>query len=113
VASGLRRPDAGRVLVGGADVTRLGPHRPRLLLLDEPSSGLDGAETEAFGGLVRELAAEGRGVLLVEHDMDLVNAVCDRVHVLDAGAVLVTGTPAEVRADERVREVYLGAAAGG
>ena len=81
---------------------------PRLLLLDEPSSGLDESETDDFGALLRELAAEGRGVLMVEHDMDLVMGVCDEIHVLDFGSIIASGSPARVRADRRVQEAYLG-----
>ncbi|HUQ57822.1 ABC transporter ATP-binding protein [Lentzea sp.] len=81
---------------------------PSLLLLDEPSSGLDRAETDAFGELLRELGAEGRSVVLVEHDMDLVMGYCDTVHVLNLGRLLVSGTPDVVRAHEGVREAYLG-----
>ncbi|GLI00824.1 ABC transporter ATP-binding protein [Phytohabitans aurantiacus] len=84
---------------------------PRLLLLDEPSSGLSVAETESFGDLLRELAGEGRAVLIVEHDMDLIMRVCDRVNVLNFGAVIASGTPAEVRADAGVQAAYLGTAA--
>jgi branched-chain amino acid transport system ATP-binding protein len=84
--------------------------RPRLLLLDEPSSGLDDAESDELGDLLVKLAGDGMGVLLVEHDMGLVMRVCQRINVLDFGAVLMTGTPAEVRADERVRAAYLGSA---
>ncbi len=83
---------------------------PALLLLDEPSSGLDESETDDFGMLLRELADEGRGVLMVEHDMDLVMAVCDEIHVLDFGSVIASGPPAAIRADPRVQEAYLGAA---
>jgi len=81
---------------------------PRLLLLDEPSSGLSALETEVFGELLRELAGEGRAVLIVEHDMDLIMRVCDHIHVLNFGEVIASGPPAEVRADERVQRAYLG-----
>jgi branched-chain amino acid transport system ATP-binding protein len=81
---------------------------PQLLLLDEPSSGLDETETVAFGHLLAELAAEGRGVLMVEHDMDLVMSVCDEIHVLDFGRVIASGTSAAIRANPDVQRAYLG-----
>jgi branched-chain amino acid transport system ATP-binding protein len=81
---------------------------PRLLLLDEPSSGLDEQETEDFGLLLSELASEGRTVLMVEHDMDLVMGVCDMIHVLDFGTIIAEGTPAEIRANPVVQQAYLG-----
>ena len=81
---------------------------PKLLLLDEPSSGLDETETEAFGELLQQLANEGRTILMVEHDMDLVMNVCDTIHVLDFGSIIADGTPAQVRANPVVQKAYLG-----
>ncbi|MCW2781504.1 MAG: lptB 2 [Marmoricola sp.] len=81
---------------------------PKLLLLDEPSSGLDETETEIFGELLRELASEGTAILMVEHDMDLVMNVCHEIHVLDFGSIIASGTPAEVRANPVVQKAYLG-----
>jgi len=81
---------------------------PRVLLLDEPCSGLNESETRLLGHLLRDLSAEGRAVLLVEHDMDVVLAVCDTVHVLDFGEVIASGTPDEIRRNRAVQAAYLG-----
>jgi branched-chain amino acid transport system ATP-binding protein len=82
--------------------------RPRLLLLDEPASGLRAAERAALAALLEELKAEGLTMLLVEHDVAFVTRLADRITVLDLGRVLAEGTPAEVRADEKVVAAYLG-----
>src|SRR5579884_2802417 len=85
---------------------------PSVLLLDEPSSGLDTAESQALGQLLVTLAGEGIAVLLVEHDMELVMGVCDYLHVLDFGQLIAEGTPQEIKADPRVQQAYLGAEPG-
>jgi branched-chain amino acid transport system ATP-binding protein len=82
--------------------------RPRLLLLDEPASGLRAAERALLATLLEELRAEGMTMLLVEHDVAFVTRLADRVTVLDLGRVIAEGTPAEIRADERVVAAYLG-----
>jgi branched-chain amino acid transport system ATP-binding protein len=86
--------------------------RPRLLLLDEPASGLDQAELAELGQLIRDLAGEG-SLVVVEHHMDLMMSVCDSITVLDFGKVIATGTPQEVQDDPAVTTAYLGAGDGG
>lgn len=84
----------------------------RFLLLDEPSSGLDVSETVEFGNILGEIVAEtGIGILLVEHDMALVAAVCSNVYVLDFGRLIYAGTTAETLASDVVRSAYLGSEA--
>ena len=81
---------------------------PKLLILDEPTQGLADAEIETFKRLVREVARSAT-VLLIEHNMELVMDLADRITVLNFGEVLAEGTPAEIRADRAVQAAYLGA----
>jgi branched-chain amino acid transport system ATP-binding protein len=87
---------------------------PELLLLDEPAAGLNPTETEELVAVIRRIHRDyGLAVLLVEHDMQVVMSVCERIQVLDRGRVLAVGTPAEVRRDPRVVAAYLGTNGGG
>ncbi len=87
-------------------------HAPRLLLMDEPTAGMAPAERGGLMALARRLAAERAiAVLFTEHDMDVVFGVADRILVLDRGRLIAEGSGAEIRADARVRAVYLGSGA--
>jgi sulfate-transporting ATPase len=101
-------PYGRRRLVGIARTVASGPS---IVLLDEPAAGLDENESAELARLIRRLADErNMGVLLVEHDVNLVMSTCDRVVVIDFGAVIASGSPADVRGDQAVRDAYLGQA---
>jgi len=95
-----RALEIGVTIAGGA----------RVILLDEPTAGMSRAETSQFIALIRQVTA-GRTLLMVEHDMGVVFDLADRVAVLVGGELLTVDTPAAVRADPRVQQAYLGAAA--
>ena len=81
---------------------------PKLLLLDEPASGMNTEEKKAVIEIIRQIYRGGTTLLLVEHDMNLVMNLCGRIIVLDAGSVLMEGTPEQIQHDPRVIEIYLG-----
>ncbi len=96
---------------GRARLVELGralANQPKLILLDEVSSGLNESETEAMAEVLRTLAGDGLGILLVEHDMSLVMSTCEDIYVLDFGETIAHGRPEEIQADERVQQAYLG-----
>jgi branched-chain amino acid transport system ATP-binding protein len=91
------------------EIARAMATEPRLLLLDEPAAGLDSHETQELVSLIRAIRDKfGITVVVVEHDMDLIMTVCERIQVLATGEVICVGTPEEVRRHPRVREAYLG-----
>jgi len=115
----LRRVGMGEQLHELAGNLAMGPQRlleiaralcndPALLLLDEPAAGLRHKEKQALIGVLRQLKAEGLSILLVEHDMDLVMDVSDRIVVMEFGTRLIEGTPEEIQASPAVRAAYLG-----
>jgi len=91
--------EIARALLGGADV----------LLLDEPAAGLNAPETEALKARLQSISEQGIAIVVVEHDMQFVGALCGHVVVLDFGEKIAEGAPAEVRREARVVEAYLGA----
>lgn len=110
---GVARLQASSMSTGSARMVELARALaigPKLLLLDEPGSGLDDTESEALGALLTRLAEGGMAILLVEHDMELVMRVCHQIHVLDFGQIIASGTPDDIRHNQAVQAAYLGAA---
>jgi branched-chain amino acid transport system ATP-binding protein len=108
----MRDKQARELSTGSRRIVDLGmalAHDPTVLLLDEPSSGIAQRETEALGPLLLKLRDEtGCALLLIEHDMPLLTAVCDRLVALEEGGIIATGRPDEVLNDDRVVHSYLG-----
>jgi ABC-type branched-subunit amino acid transport system ATPase component len=95
----LRLVEVARCLAAGA----------RFILLDEPAAGLTRTEQSALVAEIRNISAGGVGILLMEHNFELICDLCDRVVVLDEGKVVTSGTPSEISEDEHVSSSYLGA----
>jgi len=93
------------------EIARALATEPRLLALDEPAAGMNASEKNVLHELIERIRADGRTVLLIEHDVKLVAGICDRITVLDNGRVIAEDTPDQVRRDPRVIEAYLGSSA--
>jgi branched-chain amino acid transport system ATP-binding protein len=110
--SGILDNTAGSLAYGQQKVLGIGMAMmvsPKLMLMDEPAAGLNSSEKKAMGQLIRRLRDErGISILIVEHDMPLVMGVCDRILVVNQGQPIAIGTPAEIKADARVIDAYLG-----
>jgi branched-chain amino acid transport system permease protein len=107
----LMHEQAGNLALGQQrlmEIARALAADPILLLLDEPAAGLRLKEKEGLADVLRQLRSEGLSILLVEHDMDLVMGLVDRVVVMEFGTKLIEGTPEEVQASPAVRAAYLG-----
>jgi len=103
-------PQGRKKLVG---VARALAAKPSLLLLDEPAAGLDTTESQDLGQRLRRVVDGGLSALLIDHDMGLVLGICDEVYVLDFGTMIASGTPEQVRTNEKVLAAYLGTGSAG
>ncbi|WP_030175350.1 ABC transporter ATP-binding protein [Spirillospora albida] len=103
--------DVSDVPIGRArvvEVARALMTSPRVLLLDEPASGQTEQETERFAEMLKGLAGDGLAICLVEHDLPLVMGLCSRIHVLDYGSLIASGTPQEIQESPEVIAAYIG-----
>jgi lipopolysaccharide export system ATP-binding protein len=90
------------------EIARAMVNSPSFLLLDEPFSGIDPKAVADIQGIVIELKRKGMGVLVTDHNVEATLGICDRAYIINAGKLLLSGTPADIIESERVREVYLG-----
>jgi branched-chain amino acid transport system ATP-binding protein len=82
--------------------------KPKLLLLDEPAAGMNESETENLLQRIEEIRAQGKTILLIEHDMSVIMSICSHIAVLNFGELIAQGSPEEIQTNEAVIEAYLG-----
>jgi len=90
------------------ELARASVSEPRVILLDEPAAGLNSRETAELSNMILQLRSPERVIVVVEHDMELIMGICDRIHVLNFGEVVASGAPEQIQRDPRVAEIYLG-----
>jgi lipopolysaccharide export system ATP-binding protein len=107
------RHNLGSQLSGGerrrVEMARTLIHSPKVVLLDEPFAGVDPIAVGEIRGFIRQVRAQGIGVLLTDHNVRETLGICDRAYIISEGAILLAGTPEEIVADDRARSTYLGA----
>lgn len=109
---GILAKQKARLLSGGErrklEFARALAAKPKILLCDEPFAGVDPIAAESISATIRQLARQGIGVLITDHNVEEALTVCDRVLILMSGQVISSGTPMEIRRDERIQQLYLG-----